>query len=210
MFKAPVRSKRRLLAEIGAQAETAAALLSDCALEDLGDWPGPRCVAAAGAEDLAWAQARLPECEHWLLQPAGNLGARIASVNARLRAAGCQRQIFIGIDCPTLDGAYLETAARALDRYDVALGPARDGGVVLMAVRGAWPPLEDLPWSTSALGAELRAACAQAGLSVAELEVRADVDCASDLVGLRARLAADLRPGRVALREWLSSAVASH
>lgn len=209
MFKAPARSKRRLHAEIGRDAEAAAAHLCACALEDLRAWLGPRCVAAATPADLQWAQDHIPECEHWLLQPEGNLGVRIAAANAALLAAGCMRQIFIGIDCPTLDGPYLRASADALDRYDVVLGPAQDGGVVSMAVRGAWPPLEELPWSTADLMPELRAACLRTNRTMTELASHRDVDCAADLAALRLSLADDSRPSRIALREWLGPLAAT-
>jgi glycosyltransferase A (GT-A) superfamily protein (DUF2064 family) len=209
MFKAPERSKRRLRAAIGPHAEIVAAHMCACALEDMRQWPGPRCMAAATADDLEWAKVHMPQCEHWLIQPEGNLGTRIAAVNAALLAAGATRQIFIGTDCPTLDQRYLQQAAQAMDEVDVVLGPALDGGVVLMGVRGAWPPLDALPWSTPELMHELRTACHRSNLSVAELASRSDVDSAADLDRLRRNLAADGRPARIALRECLEPMAAA-
>src|SRR5690606_21879150 len=86
---------------------------------------------------------------------------------------------------------------------DVVLGPAADGGVVLMGTRRAWPALEPLPWSTDRLGAALGEACRRAGSSVASLEPRTDIDTFADLTGLGRTLARDRRPARRALREWL-------
>jgi glycosyltransferase A (GT-A) superfamily protein (DUF2064 family) len=209
MFKAPARSKRRLHTEIGSDAEIVAAYLCACALEDMRQWPGARCMAAATADDLRWAKTKMLQSARWLIQPEGNLGTRIAAVNETLLAAGSIRQIFIGTDCPTLDGRYLQQAARALDEFDVVLGPALDGGVVLMGVRGAWPPLDALPWSTPELMRELRTACERSNLSVTELASRGDVDCAADLDVLHRSLAGDGRPARVALRECLEPMAAA-
>src|SRR5690606_15127062 len=138
-----------------------------------------------------------------VLQGEGNLGARIAHVSGVLRERGFARQIFIGIDCPKLDETYLRSAADALDRHDVVLGPAADGGVVLMGSRRPGPPLEPLPWSTQRLGAALEAACRSVGASIATLEPRPDIDTFDDLEPVGRALADDPRPARQALREWL-------
>lgn len=203
MLKAPERSKRRLAAEIGAQALAAAEALSACALEDMRDWPGCRCYAPAEAADGDWLDGRdLPDGER-IPQHGGNLGARINHVNRELNALGRTTQLFIGIDCPQLNLPYLERAARALERHDAVFGPAADGGVVLMGARRAWPDLDALPWSTSELYALLRASCERSGWSIAELEPLADVDTLADLAASAQRLAQDPRPARRALREWL-------
>jgi glycosyltransferase A (GT-A) superfamily protein (DUF2064 family) len=201
MMKSPARSKSRLAAHIGApRAAQAAARLLDCAREDLAAWPGVTCAAPSTAEERSDA----PPADAVVVQPRGNLGERIAHVNDRLLALGFERQLFIGSDCPSLDGPYLERAAAALAHHDAVLGPAGDGGVVLMGVRGRWPPLAGLPWSTSALFESLRAACAAAG-ACAILGALNDVDTLDDLVALRAELGADPRPARRALLSWLAA-----
>ena len=203
MIKAPERSKRRLAARLGdaAAAETARRLAA-CALEDLAGWPGPTWLAPAEPGDVDGHEAAA-ERHGVVLQGEGNLGARIAHVSGVLRERGFARQIFIGIDCPKLDETYLRSAADALDRHDVVLGPAEDGGVVLMGSRRAWPPLEPLPWSTQRLGSALEAACRSVGASIATLEPRPDIDTFDDLEPVGRALADDPRPARQALREWL-------
>jgi hypothetical protein len=203
MFKAPQRSKRRLAAKLGAPAQIAAAHLLECAIDDLSAWPGPACLAPAEAADAEYARARGCSAQLCVLQGDGNLGERIERVNASLHAAGHESQIFIGIDCPGLDADYLRRAADALIENDVVLGPAHDGGVVLMGVRGVWPPLAGLPWSSAGLGAALQAACAQTSRSVAHLEALRDVDELTDLDDLPERIGNDPRPSRQRLREWI-------
>ena len=203
MLKAPERSKRRLAAKLGdALAAEAARRLAACAVEDLAAWPGPSWLAPAEPGDLDWLGDAATD-HSIVLQGEGNLGARIARVAATLRHQGLDAQIFIGIDSPELDVGYLERAAAALEAHDFVLGPATDGGVVLMGARRAWPPLEPLPWSSRDLGAALESACRAAGASVATLEPRADIDTCDDLVRLRRTLAGDMRPARRALRGWL-------
>jgi glycosyltransferase A (GT-A) superfamily protein (DUF2064 family) len=207
MFKAPARSKRRLAAEIGERAGTAARHLIDCALEDTKAWAGPVCYAPASPADAAYLDSRSEDRASTVLQRGRNLGERINHVNRALRAAGAAEQIFIGIDCPELDARYLKRAAARLADHDVVLGPADDGGVVLMATRRAWPDLAGLAWSSNRLMRELVRVCIDHGLSVHELDARADVDSLDDLIRIRRRLDADLRPARRQLVDWLERSV---
>lgn len=209
MLKSPPRSKRRLAAEIGDLATTAAEHLADCALEDAAEWPGPVCLAAAAPGDRDWAAAKTGPRQLLVLQAGNNLGERINHVNRSLSARGHARQIFIGTDCPELDADYLRTAAAVLGRHDVVLGPALDGGVVLMGANRPWPDLAALPWSTPALGQRLRALCEAQGWSVAELPPRADVDCADALLAAMPPLARDPRAARRALHRWLVTSAAT-
>jgi glycosyltransferase A (GT-A) superfamily protein (DUF2064 family) len=202
MMKSPARSKRRLAERIGARRATQAAQrLLGCACEDLAAWPGPKCVAPSAADELADA----PPADATVVQVDGNLGERLHHVNDELIRRGFGRQIFIGIDCPSLDVAYLEQAAAALEDHDAVLGPAADGGVVLMGVRGRWPPLAGLPWSTSTLFESLQAACARAGARAATLPGRNDIDTLGDLIALGEELRGDPRPARRALLRWLAT-----
>ena len=200
MLKAAARSKRRLAEHIGARRATEVAeRLLACAREDFDAWPGAKCVAPAAAD----ARIDAPPADAVVLQCGGNLGVRIEHVNGALIRLGLERQLFIGIDCPSLDVGYLSRAAAALGDHDAVLGPAADGGVVLMGVRGRWPPLAELPWSTSALFEALQAACAARGASVATLPQLRDVDTLDDLAELRIALVGDPRPARRALARWL-------
>jgi hypothetical protein len=203
MMKSAASSKRRLAAAIGGQRATqAAAHLIDCAREALESWPGQVCIAPADAAELA---ALGPTSAATVIVQRGeNLGERINHVNAALVERGIERQIYVGIDCPMLDLGYLERAAAALTRCDVVFGPALDGGVVLMGVRGRWPDLSRLPWSTGELFGALESICAATGARAAVLEPLRDVDTLDDLLALRATLAGDSRPARRALSGWLT------
>jgi glycosyltransferase A (GT-A) superfamily protein (DUF2064 family) len=202
MMKSPARSKRRLAEHIGApRATEMAERLLQCACEDLLAWSGFKCVAPSAADECVHA----PPADAVVVQRGGNLGERIQHVNEELIRLGFERQLYIGIDCPSLDVAYLERAATTLGDHATVLGPAADGGVVLMGVRGRWPALAALPWSTSALFEALRAACTASRASVATLPRLDDVDTLGDVVALRAALAGDPRPARRALARWLAA-----
>ncbi|MEO8444477.1 MAG: DUF2064 domain-containing protein [Gammaproteobacteria bacterium] len=202
----PGTGKRRLALEIG---DAAALAISEgllaSALEDAASWPGPCVLSPADAGDEAWARALPVRVDGVVVQPAGNLGERLASVDRTLRSQGHSRLLYIGSDAPVLDSDYYALARDALARHDVVLGPALDGGVTCMGARSPWPDLPDLPWSSEQLHAALESACLRNGMSVHNLPPRYDVDIAADLDRLCRDLAADKRPARRALYRVLGS-----
>lgn len=210
MLKSPERSKTRLNAEIGASARTVAEHLCDCALEDMHAWRGPVCFAPAANEDTNWLSRRRRRKALVIEQCTGNLGRRINHVNSELHRLGHGRQIFIGTDCPAIDETYLCEASQTLETHDVVLGPAADGGVVLMGTRGLWPDLERLPWSTAKLGNELVGLCREKDKSVAFLSTLSDVDSLKDLKSLKASLTADPRTARQAFGIWLEQSAGAN
>src|SRR5690606_9228558 len=99
--------------------------------------------------------------------------------------------IALGADVPGLPRARLEQARRALARHDAVLGPAADGGYVLLGLRACEPGLlAGLPWSTPSTLRATRARLRDRGLSLAELPPSFDVDEAEDLERLRRALRA--------------------
>lgn len=203
MLKAPARSKRRLADRLGQPAREAAERLWACAYEDALAWPGSVCFAPASEADATWLGERVPGEPLVIVQAPGNLGERLNYVNVTLAARGVQTQIFIGTDCPQLDLAYLRRAADLLDRHDAVLGPARDGGVVLMGARRPWPELSDLPWSSPLLRTALERRLAEAGWTEAKLGTLIDVDSPDDLTAVSGALDADTRPARREFSRWL-------
>ena len=196
--------KQRIAAQLGDLA--AAALggrLLAAALEDAAAWPGPLVLAPACESDVDWAGGLLSRTCQIIAQPDGNLGQRLNGVDRAVREKGASRVIYIGSDAPVLDVDYLLMAEKALQSYDVVLGPARDGGVTVMGGRQPWPDITALPWSTHELADELEAVCKGAGLSVHRLAHRYDIDRVSDLALLRADLQDDPRPARQQLLSWL-------
>jgi glycosyltransferase A (GT-A) superfamily protein (DUF2064 family) len=207
MMKSAARSKRRLAEQIGAERATEAARqLIECAREDLTAWAGPVCLAPSTTAEAEALAAK--SVDTVIVQRGANLGERIEHVNAALIERGFAEQLFIGIDCPAIDSGYLERAAAALTESDVVFGPAVDGGVVLMGVRGRWPSLSALPWSTAELLDALRALCAASGAGITTLETLRDVDTLDDLLAVGANLANDARPARRALARWLERQLA--
>ena len=110
----------------------------------------------------------------------GDLGARMARALSRhLAATG--PAILIGTDCPALDADYLRAAARALESHDVVIGPAEDGGYVLVAARRVIDAMfADIAWGTASVLATTRARLAQARVRHHELATRWDLDRPAD------------------------------
>ncbi len=203
----PGVGKQRVAATLGQDIAYALSQhLFDCALEDLALWQGPSVICIAGSDDSAWAQARMPEARV-ITQSSGNLGRRLNAATHAL-AADYQRQLFIGCDAPTITPEYLQDCATALMQNDVVLGRARDGGVVAMGTRRGWPTLEDLPWSTDALGQALAKRCEASGWRVSWAPEHADIDEADQLASAVHALTADKRAARIALRAWLKEYIA--
>lgn len=200
---APGIGKQRLAAAIGSEAAAeAAGLLLAAAVEDLDAWPGPVALAHAETGDHEWARGLLSRSCEVLAQSDGNLGERLNAADRELRLRGATRLAFIGSDAPELQATDYHAARSALDNCDVALGPALDGGVTLMAANSPWPDLAALPWSTSRLGSALHALCTANGRRVTSLETRADVDVVTDLERLALNLGDDSRPARARLVQW--------
>jgi len=118
------------------------------------------------------------------VQGGGDLGARMDQAITRALVDVAQ-VILIGTDATQLDAAYLRSACNALAGSDAVLGPAVDGGYVLIGLRRALPRLfEQMPWSTDQVLAQTRVRLAESGLRWVELAPLHDVDEAGDLTHL--------------------------
>ncbi len=199
----PGYGKQRLARELGRELTCRlAALMLDCALEDLADWPGPTVIAPADPGDEAWArEASPPATVH--VQREGNLGERLEALDDTIAQGDPAPRLYIGMDAPGLAGATLRHAAACLADAPVVLIPARDGGVVAMGTARGWPPLAGLPWSRDTLCNALATACEARGHSVTRLGEGADVDTVDALQSLAGTLPDDPRPARRRLLAWL-------
>lgn len=124
-----------------------------------------------------WAQRwRLPLA----LQVGADLGARMAHAIAASQA-DADRVLVVGTDCPLLDAQYVAAALTALDDNEVVLGPAEDGGYVLIGMRQLHPQLfTNVTWGTAAVCAQTLAAAQRLDLQVAQLPTLWDVDTLED------------------------------
>jgi uncharacterized protein len=110
-----------------------------------------------------------------------DLGARMldgaADALSRSRAV-----ILTGTDCPLLDDAYLERALHTLERKDAVLGPAEDGGYVLLGLKKAAGELfRNMPWGGDRVAEITRDRMAASSWTWDELPELWDVDGPEDL-----------------------------
>lgn len=100
--------------------------------------------------------------------------------------------VLIGGDCASLGEAELRAALGLLAAgHEAVLGPAADGGYVLIGLNRPCPMLfRGIAWSTPTVLAATRRRLGQAGLDWAELPPGWDVDTPADLRRLRSNLPA--------------------
>ena len=128
------------------------------------------------------------EIEPWLRsgwqaapQTDGNLGARLAAAFARSFAAGAERVVIIGSDCPNVTRKDIDEAFENLASRDLVVGPAIDGGYWLIGLRQPQPALfEKIPWSSENVLAETLSRARGSGLKIHLLRLLSDVDTAED------------------------------
>ncbi len=188
MLKAPRPGfvKTRLAAEIGAL--RAAAVYRALAERQLGEIPAEWACAVhyspdeAGEEIRQWLGPVAPLGTAYHPQGGGDLGGRMRHAVRSGLAAGAGAVVLLGGDCPGLGRSVLREVAVRIQTVDMAIGPAADGGYVLLALKQDCPALfEGIPWSTPEVLGLTLAAAAGAGLSVWRTRAFVDVDDAASL-----------------------------
>lgn len=135
-----------------------------------------------------------PNCEHpffidcqkhfniQLQQQQGNhLGERMFSALEQ-GLSHSNAVILIGTDCPQIDMPYLNLAHQYLQSNDVVLGPAQDGGYVLIGLRRCDIRIfNHVVWGSDQVLLQTRANLLELGWHWQELPALRDVDRANDL-----------------------------
>lgn len=109
--------------------------------------------------------------------------------------------VLIGTDCPVMTGDYLHQACRELQAgTDLVVGPAEDGGYVLIGARRACRELFDaVPWGSAEVLQATRERAQALRLRYAELATLWDLDTPADLA--RWHRQQGLRPATVTNHE---------
>ena len=115
-------------------------------------------------------------------QNGNNLGERMANA-LQTALAEYQQVVVIGTDCPELTVDYLEEALSRLKQGSAAvLGPALDGGYVLLGLQMFSPSLfENINWGTDQVLFQTRTRLSELGWKWDELPRLRDVDTPEDL-----------------------------
>jgi rSAM/selenodomain-associated transferase 1 len=120
-------------------------------------------------------------------QQGSDLGERLSHA-AREVLQRHRQLVFIGTDCPALDASYLEAALAALaTEADVVIGPALDGGYVLLGLKVPEPRLfAAIGWGGPEVLEQTLRQAVLCGLQTTLLPALADIDRPEDLALLPA------------------------
>ena len=143
-----------------------------------------------------WPHERRPEFEElsgnsWTLAPqtAGNLGTRMQSYFTEAFQSKQQQVVLIGSDSPTLSPCIVETAFNKLQKHDVVIGPARDGGYYLIGCSRPVPGIFDnIDWGSRQVFEQTSNKLNSLGIRYAVLTEWYDIDQLKDLISLEAEL----------------------
>lgn len=119
------------------------------------------------------------------VQKGNDLGARMsAAFEDVFRDGGSQKPLkvlIVGSDCPLLSAEIIDEAFLKLDKSDIVLGPAEDGGYYLLGMKKMNTELfEGVSWSTEKVLNETLDKAAGLGLSVAFTPSLFDIDTEED------------------------------
>jgi len=193
------RVKTRLIPELGAERAL-----------DLYKAMTTRLMSICMSSELAgielWVSSN-PSQEYFLsickkqniyLQTAGDLGGKMNSaIAAMLSREGVDQALLLGTDCPSIDTEYLHLALSSLAELEreatnedgsgksppaVVLGPAEDGGYVLIAMNRELPgAFQGIEWGSDEVLAKTLAYLQDNGIKYRLLPVLWDVDRPEDL-----------------------------
>lgn len=115
-------------------------------------------------------------------QGRGDLGERMACAFRETFQTGMNKVVLVGTDIPGIKVHILLKAFETLGYADMVLGPARDGGYYLIALKQANAQLfAHIPWGTGKVLERTRQIADGLGLSTVLLETLDDVDRPEDL-----------------------------
>jgi len=116
------------------------------------------------------------------VQEGADLGERMARAFADAFAEGARRAAIVGSDCPSVTAEILHQALDALERGDLVLGPAADGGYYLVGLHRPAPGLfAGMPWGDGSVLDLTLARARERGLRPERLPQLHDVDEPADL-----------------------------
>lgn len=126
------------------------------------------------------------------VQHGADLGRRMEQAFREVFAAGYDRAVIIGSDCPELKTTHLNQALQALGDYDAVIGPARDGGYYLLGMRTLHTGVfRNKQWSTETVFSRTMEDLRIAGLNTFRLPELRDIDTIEDYRDLKKTLAVD-------------------
>jgi uncharacterized protein len=120
--------------------------------------------------------------EIFMAQSGGDVGRRMDNVIRRLLKKGADKAVITGSDIPDISSEIILRAFEMLDRVDVVLGPARDGGYYLIGMKRPIPEVfRNITWSSKDVFMETVKVIKLSGISYGALPALSDLDTIEDL-----------------------------
>jgi uncharacterized protein len=117
------------------------------------------------------------------LQTGADLGEKMSNAFRSSFIRGYEKVVLIGSDCYELDENYLRVAFNHLEKNQVVIGPAEDGGYYLIGMDAHHPSLfENKKWSTASVFNETFQNIADLNLTSHYLQELSDIDDLNDLM----------------------------
>ncbi|MBN8718429.1 MAG: TIGR04282 family arsenosugar biosynthesis glycosyltransferase [Sediminibacterium magnilacihabitans] len=116
------------------------------------------------------------------VQAGNDLGEKIQNGFIYAFGKGNNAVAIIGTDCLQITSAIIMNAFAYLQKHDVVIGPANDGGYYLLAIKQMHHQLfQNIRWSSDEVLKQTLAICNQQNLSVYQLAELSDIDNENDL-----------------------------
>ena len=140
------------------------------------------CLTGTPQEALEHAGRMEARCFGVDVQQGAHLGERLSHALTTRFSQGYSKVIFVGTDCPRLRSKTVRDAIRVLNRQEVVIGPAQDGGYYLIGFAACLPAiLQGIPWGTPAVFETTLDRLRRRGVSWKPLDPQADLDTFGDL-----------------------------
>ncbi len=185
-YPEPGKTKTRMIPALGAEgAANLQRQLTEHTLKQVKKLQSIRSVSsefhfAGGNQQLM--RAWLGENLTYYPQQTGDLGERMHSAFAQAFAAGINRVVTIGIDCPDIDEFLLTQAFELLKQKDLVLGSAEDGGYYLIGLSRLIPELfVGIDWGSDRVLRQTTNIANKLGLEFDYLTALNDIDRPEDL-----------------------------
>jgi len=120
-------------------------------------------------------------------QGPGDLGRRMALAFEQAFRDSKKAAVIVGSDIPGISAGIIQQAFEGLQKKDLVLGPARDGGYYLIGMKNTIPAatrarlFEGINWGTGDVLSQTSETARELGLRFILLESLVDVDCPVDL-----------------------------
>jgi uncharacterized protein len=138
-------------------------------------------IAFAGSNGPETLKSVFPNAQSFFSQSGKELGERLKNAFLHILDNGYGGICAIGCDCPALSADDISQSFNLLEKNDVVMGPASDGGYYLIACTpDALAVFDAKTWGTADLLAETLEICGKSGFRYALLKEKRDIDTIED------------------------------